>query len=668
MTSSAAASASTRVGLVQINNSFADACYLPYSIGVLQAYFQQHSAKAEQFSFLTPVYRRIPVQDAVRQLDGAQIVGLSVSSWNFKASLEIARLHKELHPEALIVLGGPHIASDPTRLFQECPWVDLVVHGEGELPFQRILEGWPARQWHDIPSVSYLEQGRLVSRPEESRIADLATVPSPYLAGVFEPLMSEERGHQWLALWETNRGCPFSCSYCDWGAATRSKLFCFGIERLKQEIAWFSEKRIEFIFCCDSNFGIFDRDMEIVAAVAGAKERTGYPKALSVQNTKNSDRSYEMQKALADAGLNKGVNLALQSMNPETLALIGRRNIPAEMFQELQQRYTRDGIETFSDIIIGLPGESYGSFTEGIERIIDNGQHNRIQFINLSILPNAPMAQPAYRDLHGLVSVETRIINTHGAPPELGDGICETQELVVGSAAMPVEDWCRTRVFSWMASLLYFDKLLQIPIMLLRAGSGIGYVRQIEAFIAPPRDRYPLFARLSSFFFDEAHKIVQGGPEFFHAPQSLNICWPHDEYAYIRLSVDHQLEQFYREAGQMLAELATEAGQGAPEWLDDAISLNHLLLKQPGQSEDTVFYSDYDLLAACDALRKTGRGTLERQPASYLIARSRERWSDWDAWSREVVWYGNKKGAYLYPFLRQEEAEPVTLRVAGAGS
>jgi tRNA A37 methylthiotransferase MiaB len=644
-----------RIGLVQINNSFAGACYLPYAISLLQAHFQLHSGNADAFSFLLPIYRRIPVDDALRHLAGADIVAISVSSWNFRVSLEIARRHKEIHPQALIMLGGPHIPGNAESLLRAHPWVDLVCHGEGEIPFLRILDAWPKRQWGDIPSISYLEEGRYVSRPEESRIAELDSVPSPYLAGTFEPLLREDRGHQWLALWETNRGCPFSCSYCDWGAATRSKLYCFGLERLREEIDWFAEHRIEFIFCCDANFGILPRDLDIVKAVADAKKTSGFPQALSVQNTKNSDRSYEIQKALAEAGLSKGVNLAMQSMHPETLALIGRRNIPPDVFQDLQQRYNRDRIETFTDIIIGLPGETYASFTSGVEKIIGNGQHNRIQFINLSILPNAPMAEPAYRQMHGLVAVVSRIINIHGAPADYGDGMYETQKLVVGSNAMPKEDWRRARVFAWMTSLLYFDKLLQIPMMLMKAETGIDCVKQIEAFMDLPAGKFPLLEELARFFRDEAAAIQEGAPEFFHAPDRLGIYWPHDEYAYIRLSAEGKLDAFYREARQRMAELAVSEGRPCPPWLPDAVRLNGVLLKQPFHKDDITFRSQYDLLAVCDTIRRTGGGRLTPGPASYVVNRSSESWQGWEEWSREVVWYGNKRGAYLYNFSRGEQ-------------
>ena len=56
----------------------------------------------------------------------------------------------------------------------------------------------------------------------------------------------------------------------------------------------------------------------------------------------------------------------------------------------------KDGIKTFSDIILGLPEETYQSFTEGVGKLVSMGQHNRIQFNNLSILPNTEMGDPEY--------------------------------------------------------------------------------------------------------------------------------------------------------------------------------------------------------------------------------------------------------------------------------
>ena len=73
----------------------------------------------------------------------------------------------------------------------------------------------------------------------------------------------------------------------------------------------------------------------------------------------------------------------------KTLINIKRQNISLGTYEELQRRFTEDGIPTYSDFILGLPGETYDSFADGVATLIQNGQHNRIQFNNLSVLPNA---------------------------------------------------------------------------------------------------------------------------------------------------------------------------------------------------------------------------------------------------------------------------------------
>ncbi len=91
------------------------------------------------------------------------------------------------------------------------------------------------------------------------------------------------------------------------------------LDRVYAELDWFSKNKIEFIFCCDANFGILPRDYDIALKAAENKKKFGYPHVLSVQNTKNArERAYKVQKLLADTGLSKGVTLAMQTVDPHT--------------------------------------------------------------------------------------------------------------------------------------------------------------------------------------------------------------------------------------------------------------------------------------------------------------------------------------------------------------
>jgi radical SAM superfamily enzyme YgiQ (UPF0313 family) len=637
-----------KIGLVQINNSFSGQNYLPYTAGLLQAYAKKHARQPNQFKFLLPLFKRLPVKQAVAHLQEAEIIGFSVSVWNLRISLEIARQLKQLHPSCVIVFGGPQVPDKAEAFLRANPFIDLACHGEGERAFLNVLEHYGERNWQDLDGISHLSaNGGFIYRPSGSRLKDLSTIPSPYLSGVFQSLLAAHPGERWLALWETNRGCPFSCAYCDWGSATTAKVYEFDMERLKRETDWFADHKIEFIFCCDANFGILARDLEIVGFAAAARSRTGYPQALSVQNTKNAtDRAYQVQKALAAAGLNKGVTISMQSTNPLALKNARRQNISLDYYRELQRRFTRDRVETYSDMILGLPGETYDSFADGTDEIICNGQHNRIQFNNLAILPNAEMGAPEYQRRHGIVTVQTHIINIHGSLAEK-DEIPEFQELVVATATMPPADWARTRVFCWMAALLHFDKILQIPLILLHETCGASYRAMIEAFCAGAPAQASVLAETHTALAAKAREMQAGGPEYCESTDWLNIWWPADEYQLIRLAKENKLLRFYQEAEAILARFA-QPEKLPLEILHDAIELNRQLLKLPFQTTDVDVPLNANIWEYFQAAKVRETIALERQPRLYHINRTRPTYASWDEWCREVIWYGNKKGAYLY--------------------
>ena len=107
----------------------------------------------------------------------------------------------------------------------------------------------------------------------------------------------------------------------------------------------------------------------------------------------------------------------MQSVDMNTLKQIKRDNISIEDYQELQKRFTKDKIPTHTEFILALPGDTYESFAKGVSDVIDSGQHNKIQYNNLSILPNAEMANPKYID-NQIKVVECPIVNIHGSLDE----------------------------------------------------------------------------------------------------------------------------------------------------------------------------------------------------------------------------------------------------------
>ena len=120
-----------RIGLVQINNSFSGQNYLPYSIACLQSYARSKLPPG-RFTFLPMIYKRIPVSEIVERLTEADIVGFSSYVWNARISLEAARRLKRLDPQRLIIFGGPQVPDHAEAFLRANPFIDVVVHNEGE--------------------------------------------------------------------------------------------------------------------------------------------------------------------------------------------------------------------------------------------------------------------------------------------------------------------------------------------------------------------------------------------------------------------------------------------------------------------------------------------------------------------------------------------------------
>lgn len=674
-----------KVGLVQINNSFSGQNYFPLSAGLLQAYANKYFGNAGGYVFLTPIYSRVNVDEAVERLSDAHIVGFSTYVWNFNISLAIAKKLKEKKPDVVIAFGGPHVpdrikrrmareaifaatggtaaasaASEfDTRRVEEYlrryPFIDIACHGEGEKLFSALLEN-AFGDWRNIPSVSFIDKrGNFVQTPRLPRIRALDDLPSPYLEGTFDALLRDNPNERWIVTWETNRGCPFSCAFCDWGSAIASQVNKWDMQRLYREIDWFADHEIRFIFCADANFGMLPRDLEIAAYLAKVRKARGYPQFVSIQATKNAqERSYQSRKILADAGMNGAVVLSMQSMHEPTLKAIKRENISLDVFKNLQVKFAAESIETVTDLILGQPEETYESWVQGIDTLLNLGQHNRIQFNNLSILPNAEMGDPAYQKFYGMETVISEAVNYHGLLPDENE-IAEHQELVIATRTLSREDWVRTRAFSWMVAFLHFDKILQVPIIVLHSVAGIPYRELLEFFSEGKfsdfggRDAFPILAEARQFFLEKAIHMQNGGVELCHAPDWLNIYWPADEYVFIKLCVEGKLKTFFEEAERALQQLVeSKSVDFDPQILNDAITLNYHLVKLPFQNTDIDLALSYNVF---EVYRSTILGSpveVKKHPHLHHINRTAEQWTSWEEWYEKVVWYCNKKGAYLY--------------------
>ena len=675
-----------KIGQVQLNNSFSGQCYFPLSVGMLQAYAQEHFPHPDCLEFLLPIFNFEPINNVVDRLDDADLLLLSLYVWNFENSMAIAREFKRRYPDRFIIVGGPHVPdskkqfqrikkSDPkpddlrrkragmTETFhRNHPYIDIAVHGEGERIFKYILERIAIDDLGDksmLPSISYIDgNNEFHHNPKSERMHDLSEVPSPYLTGVFDPLMTAYPDQKWIAMWETDRGCPYQCTYCDWGGAIEDKVSPFVLERVKQEAWWFGEHKIPYVFCANANFGILKQDVDIAKCLAEVKRATGFPEGISVQNSKNPKaHTLEALEILEKAGLNKATVMSIQSKNRETLKAVRRENMRTEEYQGIQKRLRTQGVFTMTDYIIPMPIETYESVLDGVSEIITDGQYDRIQFNNLSRLPNAEMGDPEYLEAYGMEIIRTKIVNYHGKKNDSISGVEEYQQLVIATNTMPREEWVKTRSFCHLVSLLFFDKLLQIPIITLCEIYQIPYRRIWEKImdkVHQPKE-FPIFSEIFSFFEKHARDMQNGiQEEMSHSPEWLDIWWYPDEYIFIQLCRENKLADFYKESEKLL-ESCLESSESA-DILSDSIKLNQALIKLPFRVSDLELTLSCNIWEFYKAIMVGEMISIVKGDHKYIIDRTTKtssantnaRWDSWEEWYERMVWWCNRRGAYLY--------------------
>ena len=198
---------------------------------------------------------------------------------------------------------------------------------------------------------------------------------------------------------------------------------------------------------------------------------------------------------------------------------------------------------------------------------------------------------------YGLEVARTRIVNIHGQVED--EEVPEMQELVIATSAMPRGDWVRAFVFIQMVELLYFDKLLQIPIVLVRKLADLTYREITEFFLEDAfclRDGFPIFSWIRDFLREKAKNIQGGCVEYVHSSEWLNAYWPTHEFLFIELAARGKLWAFYREAEEIFFTLLKKHSVTIEKSaLNDAIHLNENLLKLPFKTEDVTIQLSWNV-------------------------------------------------------------------------
>ena len=400
-------------------------------------------------------------------------------SWNFELSYKFAHLAKQRDPNLVTVFGGPNFPTEETEkisFLKQRSAIDFNVELEGEIAFvnliKKLLENnfdlnSLKNNYNKILNTCYLHEGEFINGDIE-RIKDINIIPSPYLTGALDFFFK----HPLIPMLETTRGCPFACTFCADGLATKNGVYRYTDNRTMDELIYIAKrvKNMDELIVTDLNFAMYKQDINTAKMIAKSQKNYNFPTLVSASYGKNMPK-----RTIEVAGILKGSSFgaAIQSTDPEVLKNIRRSNISTNAYRDLIDFGNTDPDsrnKTEAAIILGLPGDTKDKHYESIKFAVDNNV-TFVRMFQLMLLPGTEMASQTDRKKFGF-KTKFRVI-----PGALGNydildkkhSVAEIEEIVIGNNTLSYDDYIDCRVMNLLVTTFYNTSIFEEIFVMLRA-------------------------------------------------------------------------------------------------------------------------------------------------------------------------------------------------------
>jgi len=418
---------------------------IPLSVGLIASYLKSKINEVD----VCVLKSSSDIEDYIR-INKPDVLGSCNYLWNTNMANRLSSYARELNPETLIVYGGPeinHQPVDPKNFISKYKEADILVEHEGEIAFYNIIKIFLEENRNkeklrnriqELGNCFYISNDdKIISGPKIPRIKDLNVVPSPYLTGILDKFID---GGNWQPLVQTNRGCPYSCTFCQEGSGYYNKINYHSLDYLKEELNYIAERVNPAVglFIVDSNFGMYKQDVEVAYFLKELKSKYNWPQYIHVSTGKSQLPRIKHVAEILDGALM--ITNAVQSLNNDVLDEIKRKNANnlEESIMELD-KYSEP------DIILPLPKETLNTFVDGLSKLVDIKAPVRLSVCNALLLSNTQMNDDETLETNKLKVTYRQHQNETGWVA--GKLVSETERNIVATSTMSAEDVLKGRKY-----------------------------------------------------------------------------------------------------------------------------------------------------------------------------------------------------------------------------
>ena len=348
--------------------------FLPIGLGYLQATLKQKGF-ACRLANLSGMSRKEAL--AYFRSRRAEVIGVSMFTFNRKRSFELLQWAREAHPGAILLAGGPHPTHLAAEVFEECPALDAIVKGEGELPLLGVVERLAAAPGSDLwrrgPGLILREGETLTQAPLEQ--LDAIGFPAQH----FEADFLDDVGQ--LAYLSSSRGCPATCNFCNtpefWGSSIRFR----SPEAVLQEMRLLRERHglTYFSFRDDTFTANRGRILTLMAQIQGSGMHPLW-NCQSRVNLVDEDRLVAMKRAGCEF-----MQFGVEHASERVLALLDKGTNMRQARNALSL-VRKVGLNLGIYLITGIPGETWEDVETSAAFIRETRPHD-VQISPLALYP-----------------------------------------------------------------------------------------------------------------------------------------------------------------------------------------------------------------------------------------------------------------------------------------